>query len=497
MHAWCGLVAGVGIFVINWTGTLAVFHEVIALWESPRYFEQERADAPHAFASIDATVRGVLERAYADDVVTGVSIRLPSSLDRSLTLTAFAEGAEPLNVAVDAVGSTSALPPAGLSQVITRLHTDLLMPSPLGPFLVGLAGVLGLLLIVSGILIHRHIIRDLFVVRLFRSQRLALHDIHALIETWVLPFHFLLSLSGAVLGFILFASFLVQRVAYGDDADRTLEAFEPPLFASDVAAETADLDAVLAAVADLERPFEPESLYVEHWGDQAARITVMGEPDDQLVWRRRTTFAGATGDLIDADLDAGNSALLTTYAAMTPIHYANFGGMLVRWLYFLLGLAVSFSIGASLVLWANKRATGHPLLPKLAVGICAGCIVATALLFPLDLVLRALPVDRYRYLEHALLAAWLSAVAMSLLYSSWPRMLTWLLHAGAALLAAGAVGSLLTALPRYWSGSSDVTLAGVDLGLMLVALAVHASARLALRIAPGDRAAPRIAADSA
>ena len=468
-HAWSGVTVGLIIFVVTWTGTLAVFHDAISVWENPLVYR----DNEIASLDVDSNVRKIVDDHYRGDSVDSILVNLPSTIDPSLTIAAVSPGDVPIVVTIDPAGQSAPGQPSGPSTLINRLHTDLLLPSPFGAFLVGLSGVFGLMLIVSGVLLHRHIIRDLFVLRIFRSRRLALHDIHALIETWALPFHTLLALSGAVLGFVLLAGFTVQEVVYGGDAGKMYEDFEPAIVPTGQPGAMANLDDMLSSIRTLERPFVPDSLLIEHWGDRAAKITVRGEPVDQLVWRRQASFDGHTGSLIDANLDGNNSPILAVYAAMTPIHYGNFGGLFVQWLYFLLGLALSLSIGASFILWANKRTDHQRFLPRLVVGGCAGCIFSTALLFPLDLILREFPEIRSASLQDALLWSWLAAIIVSLIQSSWTKSLSLLLAISAILLTIGAAGSTFVSIRA--SAQGDIVnhaLFGIDASLLLLAVAI-------------------------
>lgn len=473
LHAWCGVTAGVLIFVVSWTGTFAVFQEALSLWENPRAYEPTER-------KVDASVRELIEARYGDGIVSHVSVRLPSAVEPGIVVAASAsEGRQVTAVVGGEVVETEIAP--GPGQVLTRLHTDLLLPSPLGPFLVGFSGVLTLILLVSGVLLHRHIVRDLFVLRLFRSRRLALHDAHTLIGTWALPFHLLLAMSGAVLGFILLAAFLVQQIVYdGDGALMSEDMGDVVVDPSGVRSETANLDGILAAVATLERPFTPDGLEIEHWGDRAARVVVRGEPVDQLVWRRRASFDGATGQLIEPDLDAENSAALAIYATMTPLHYGNFGGLFVQWLYFVLGLVVSVSIGVGLVLWANKYAAQHPIVARLALGVCAGCVAGTAALFPLDLLLRSAPAGRFDDLCTGMFAVWGAVFVVAALVSSWRRTLVWSLWLAAALFAAGAVGSTVASLvPDIGAAQANPAIRTIDASILAIAGVMAWLARLA------------------
>src|SRR5690606_37616945 len=88
-----------------------------------------------------------------------------------------------------------------------------------------------------------------------------------------------------------------------------------------------------------------------------------------------------------------------TYTFMGGLHMAQFGGSLVRALYFLLGLSGCVMIATGLQVWVRKRArqvaaagalSGYGLVRGLNVGVVAGMPLAAAALL---LANRLLPMD--------------------------------------------------------------------------------------------------------
>jgi hypothetical protein len=73
------------------------------------------------------------------------------------------------------------------------------LPRSWGGFIVGLTGV-ALLSLISGILSHPRVLRDAFHLRLGGSRRLQEADLHNRLGVWALPFHVIVSLTGALLG---------------------------------------------------------------------------------------------------------------------------------------------------------------------------------------------------------------------------------------------------------------------------------------------------------
>ena len=49
------------------------------------------------------------------------------------------------------------------------------------------------------------------------------------------------------------------------------------------------------------------------------------------------------------------SRLLSTYDASTPLHFGDFGGLALKWLYFLLGMTPAFLSISGTLIWLDAR----------------------------------------------------------------------------------------------------------------------------------------------
>ncbi|MCQ9372279.1 PepSY domain-containing protein, partial [Corynebacterium sp. 35RC1] len=109
-----------------------------------------------------------------------------------------APGAQRTKVALRAdTGAVVGPVDSQLGQTLRMLHVFLFF----GPrWIVGFLGVAMLVLIATGIVIHRKILAELFTQRWGRSLRVVTSDLHKSAGIWGLGFHILIAGTGAWLG---------------------------------------------------------------------------------------------------------------------------------------------------------------------------------------------------------------------------------------------------------------------------------------------------------
>ena len=120
---------------------------------------------------------------------------------------------------------------SALRHFLVDLHVQLYLPDPWGLIVTGILGLMMMAAVVSGLLMHRHLIRDLFVAERFGGRLVSSRDRHVLAASWSLPFAFVLAFTGSFLSLAGTVSFpLLATIAFGGDdeaMDHTL--FEQPV----------------------------------------------------------------------------------------------------------------------------------------------------------------------------------------------------------------------------------------------------------------------------
>ena len=350
-HSSLGLAFAALIYLICLSGSLAVFAHEFQRWES--------AAGPHlATASPDA-----VQTAFAGAIAAGgpgvehVYITLPSADFPRLLLHVDADTDR--EFLADASGKIVPGQEFAWTEFITRLHINLHLPVTWGIFLVGLIGVALLSSLISGILAHPRIFRDAFHLRLGGSKRLQEADLHNRLGVWALPFHIIISLTGAFLGLTTIIVGVLGMAMFNGDANKVYALFFPPPPVDDPRP---------APVLDLRPMFAklPRDggrityIFTEHPTERGgAALFNVKQPDrmagtDSYAFRRDASLYNVQKA---ADNNLGEDLL----GGMGQLHFGWFGGGIVKVVYFALGLALTYLAASGVNIWlARRRDKGRP-----------------------------------------------------------------------------------------------------------------------------------------
>jgi uncharacterized iron-regulated membrane protein len=376
LHTWCGLLLGWLLFAIFLTGTLAVFDKEITWWMQPELADSGLEQA----AAADVAQRWLVAR-HAD--AGNWNIGLPT--ERSPLLS--------VSVGEQRRGGGTLLDPASGEVVqpretiggsfFFRFHFSLLSRD-IGIWVVGLAAMAMLVALVSGIVIHKKIFKDFFTFRPAKGQRSWL-DGHNASAVLLLPFHLMITYTGLAIFFVLYMPaaldalyggdrMAMQRDARGGSAMQEAsgrQGVRQEMGAREGASRggegrgmrreatpPAELLPLAGFVARGEAHYGRgmvAGLTVSNPGRADARVTVrplLGSRIE-LTKGEGMTFDGVSGRLLQAP--PPSRASLLTQRVIAGLHFAQFGGYPMRWLYFLCGLVSCAMIASGLVLYTVKQ----------------------------------------------------------------------------------------------------------------------------------------------
>ena len=384
LHTWCGLWFSWLLFAVFLTGTLAVFEDPITHWMTPEH-HAEQAVAARADGSAPSGPTGSMHQrlawalAYMEQQHPGASMWELWPAD--------AQGAGELRVYwLDAQGEYAeaqldprtgeALPQAShppLRQTLgghhfVNFHYEL-HAGQIGLWIVGIAALAMLVALVSGVITHRRIFKDFFTFRPGKGQRSWL-DAHNAVAVLTLPFQLMIAYTGIALsGLTFMPAGIAAYFGAGQDGTRAFQAAlnEPgkPV-RSGQAMDVPDLEPlVLRGQALMGQPVR--AVVIDHPGDAAARIGVYGWNDADSVRQRLSPtsgmamFSAATGSLqqvrLPGAVDGGTPSLVQS--VLGGLHMVTFGGLALKWVYFVCGLAGSAMMATGAILFVVKRRAKH------------------------------------------------------------------------------------------------------------------------------------------
>ena len=373
IHGWSGVLLGLLLYAVICTGVAAVFASEINDWASPLPHAESTVDLPpgldgairqlaaevdpqfHEEVAIYRTAGGRLNLLYhrhengpdGKPTERGVEFELhPASF-------AVLERREGWYEEIEAQrGST------GVADFLVNLHVRLHIPNPWGLFVTGVLGLAMMVAAVTGLVVHRHLLRDLFTMRLSRDAVLRRRDLHVVAGSWNLPFAFILAFTGSFFSFATSVGIpALAMVKFGGDQEAFFETLSGAPRAEDKRAATlTNVDTILADVRSRSGA-EPNFISITHYGRADSTATVFTDlPSDQLVYTSYV-YDGPTGSFVRQPPPVGTQPSLgaSLVGLMYPLHFGSFGGAASKAVWVALGFAGAYVTLTGMLLWTKRR----------------------------------------------------------------------------------------------------------------------------------------------
>ncbi|MEM1106459.1 MAG: PepSY-associated TM helix domain-containing protein [Pseudomonadota bacterium] len=485
LHAWSGVTLGIFLFIVCFTGSVAVFAlQETRVWEDPA----KRIEATTEPAPLEPAFREWVATQDARGEIEFLSVRWPQGGTPYYVTMAdvHLDGSDEHDFVVQNWHPETLEPittrEASMSSWLVRFHIDLKWPSALGGsqvgrFIVGLAGILLLLAILTGIVAHTKLTKETFTLRLDRSVRLKWQDSHKVIGLWGTPFHVMIGFTGAVLGIVTLLAPVVAVLAFQGDIQALFAAVQgEQIEAAGVPAEMISIDTI-GAMVHPEAGNLPARINIQHYGDANAVYQVYWPATEKLTTYHGMKMSGVTGEMLAmTSLESGSSGAARVSAAVGPLHFGTFGGVALKYLWFFLGLSLSVITALGTMMWIERRQHGNEGqrsdrfyngLSRLNVGICTGLAVATAGLFVHNLIFWGDEAGRGIAIAWAYFGVWAAAIAYAFLRpGAYMANRELIAMTGALLMVAAVLNQLMTELPNGGIGSHTATLV-IDLTLIV------------------------------
>lgn len=476
LHTWAGLLPGWLLFVVFLFGTVAFFQMEIDGWMHP-----ELRRAPVTTQALDRA--GALLQARGSGAESW-SVALPSGRsNEALTISWLPKDGgwrDRVEVKLDPeTGNAVAVRESAGGFFLYRMHFDLhYLPVMWARYLVIVAAMGMLVAILSGIVTHKKIFADFFMLRFGKGQRSWL-DAHNVTAVLALPFHLMITYTGLV-------TLLFTLMPWGATASfGSLEAYyekayppAPTIASHGPAGPPLPLHAIIQRAEQRWQGEKAGYIGIDHPG-VAGAIASVGPGDGVLGGRGEAVYLNAvTGEPLGGGEARGGAR--ATQSVMVDLHAGRFSGPVLRWLYFLAGVGGTIMVASGLVLWTVKRRTklpdparphfGFRLVERLNIGVIAGSCAGLAVYF---LANRLLPVElahRPDWEINSLFIAWGAIFTWTI---ARPARKAWIeaLGACAALYAMIPIVNALTTarglVPSLIAG--DWIFAGFDLVMLVMA----------------------------
>ena len=401
LHTWASLILGWLVYAIFLTGTLSFFQNEITTWMKPEFHQSVPQQT-----QIEQTrvALAYLQKHHPD--AGSWAIQLPNSRQNTTTLNIRNAGEDPrarrggTRVTIDsATGEVLEARETRGGSFLYRFHFELYgLPRIWARWIVGIATLLMLVAIISGVITHKKIFKDFFTFRPGKGQRSWL-DAHNATAVFALPFHIMITFSGLLL--LLFTlmpwginqiyenrgAFLQdQRKSLIQDNGAPAESNEAkqrrPRSEGQGRGERGEMSARgegRGSRAEAARPaaltdFAPVLAAAEkEWINNPVGTINIIQPNTtkaeielralngvSVAYRNvypSLSFNGVTGELKPDQTTLNTPSVANgIYNVVTTLHEARGVDLALRWLLFISGVVGTFMIATGLILWCVKRA---------------------------------------------------------------------------------------------------------------------------------------------
>lgn len=375
LHSWVGIVAGLALFVAFFAGAVNMFHDRIGVWQAA-----DQGAGGDLQTLLDGFLRDHPDAGAAPlYLVTG---QRPSILWYNAAAGAW----QHRYAAGDGDGGAH----SDLADFIDELHYQLAIPD-VGLYLMGLVSVLYGAALISGLMIHwPRLRREFFALRHQGNTRRYWKNLHNLIGVISFPFHLIFAVTGAVLCGSAVLSLVLGALVFGAPmqgaVDQATRAWPAPQ-ASGQRVAMAGIDDYLSVARQRVPGLEVQWLGLQRYGDKNAVIDVAGVVPGAVAHHAHVVLRGDDGTVLRVIRPGHRSFNQAVLSPLYALHFGDYGGAPVRWLYFGLGLLGALLFVSGNLLWCERRtdrrgpSRSAALMLRLTLGVTLGVVAGIAMAF--------------------------------------------------------------------------------------------------------------------
>ncbi|MEM7016007.1 MAG: PepSY-associated TM helix domain-containing protein [Pseudomonadota bacterium] len=425
LHAWTGVTLGFFLFVVSFTGCLALFYHELQTWEDPA----RRIILPAEPAPIHDVLINWVEEKTEGKPVNFLRIEYPSEYEPYYVgrISFRDEEGQFINHHQHWHPETTEPVPErgdGLAVWLLDFHRDLMWPASLGGrtigrALVGIAGIIMLLSIISGVVTHRKMLKELFTLRINRSIRLKWKDAHNILGLWGLPFYSMIAFTGAFLGIVaLLLPIMGMLVVKGETEKLFAVVSGPEIEAVGVPAAMLSVDQIYQR-RDIGNGYAPLDVIAGNWGDETATYQINYPADTALLPVEAITISAVSGESIPNNLFLEPTTTNNVISAITPLHYGTYGGIALKLLYLVLGLSLCALILLGMMVWLERCLHSpagrqseqfYQRMGRLTIGFTLGNVLASVAIFYTDKLYSGSEEARITWVGTTYFLAWFLAI---------------------------------------------------------------------------------------
>lgn len=374
-HTISGIVISLALYVIFFTGSFSFFRDEIISWERDESIQHgwkiTEMNIDRAIDSIQSLrsnpIKDISFEQHYEEPMVGVRVSdiKTNSLEEEADVKPDFFYLNTRSFQIDNYQSAYTL-----GEFIYRLHffAQLNFYGKSGYLLAGLTAFFFLFAIITGVLVHwKKIISNFFLFRPKASLKNLWTDAHTSLGMIGLPFQLMYALTGVyiMIGLSVMAPAIIAFV-YQGDVNKAYDDFglNPPSF--ELVGQPLTEDYSISHFVNKARSkwqgFEIDHISIFNLGDENMHVQLVGKSsvEKKFASEGSIIYQVATGEIIqEKNPFTDQSYFDSAKAILYRLHYGDFGGKVLKLIYFILGLLTCFVIISGVMIWLVARDKNH------------------------------------------------------------------------------------------------------------------------------------------
>lgn len=418
-HTVTGIVISFLLFIIFYAGAFSLFQHEAYRWENPyaRYESPKEID-------LENIVNNVFDTYPQLDKSDNISIAMPSKYNPEIKIyvneivndstqhrKALFVNTQTLEISDEHTMKSHLIE--------TLVHLHYLQYIPFGVYIAGLVALFFTFASITGLLIHwKNIVDKFYMLRTKKGLKNLWKDAHTTLGLISLPFQIIYGITGAFLGLSILILAPAVFLLFDGDQNQVRGAIDP-FFAieSTKEAPTNDNISLNKAIKIFQEKYptlEVANLRIKNYDNREEAVSLLFDNEKTLGGSGSLLLQMRNGEILN-EFIPDEKGLNNSLNLVSKLHYATFGGLLMKFIYFILALITCVIIISGILLWQsardNKKYTDkqrrfNHQVTRIYLNICMSLVPATALLFLANMYVPFDMINRIETVNNIFFAGW-------------------------------------------------------------------------------------------
>lgn len=376
-------------------------------------------------------------------------------------------------------------PPTTIGETLYRLHFFDQVPFYIGRYLSGFVALFFLFAVLTGVLIHwRNIVSKFYGFSLKGSLKQIWTSSHTVFGLLGLPFQLMYAITGAYYILSILILLPVVFIFFGGDQKKVLAMLRPNDAVelnekSPFSNKNISINQTLDNIRAQYPGFEIQTINIKHYSREDALLSVYGKDPSYFSGDGALAIGLKDGKVLAEMMPGKKTYVQSVLYGIAGVHFATFGGILLKIVYFFLAIVTCFVIISGVLLWKEarnkknytaKQKLFHHRVTMSYLSICFGLFPAVPILFMAERLIPGTLANHVSLVNTTFFLSWLLFTIIGLFWKTEANLTRNYLYVGGILSLGVPLANGFATGDWFWEtlANEQYFVAGTDLSWLAI-----------------------------